>query len=344
MEINLDKLKCDFNIIKETRNKITIIFTILETHLNKLKQTYLSFITNNTQNLFIFGLDSFQFQSKLLDIEYDDMTRLFLAINNKMYCEYYKLYKIIVAYVTENISNKKTLEMIQSTNFPIYKDLEPFKQYNFELIQEIHENIILLLYSINDFVVIQDGDLQKHKKKQQSGLNINNFVTTVNYNILLIREKGILFMSYIHFFHSLHTKYLQRFSMKINLLYSQITHDINFDESISSLKNEMLHKFEECNIDKDLIDEIKRSVEDNSIQSELTNVNVIDTNIIMPQLMLTNVDVQLDQYINIENINNPEHESDIFVVRNAGRDLIIDTNDDVVSILTDGSSINEVIV
>jgi hypothetical protein len=285
MDINLEKLKSDFNTIQEIRSKVTIIFTILENHLNKLKQTYLSFVTNNTQNLFIFGLDSFQFQSKLLDIEYADMKRLFLAINNKMYCEYYKLYNIIVEYIKENISNKKIQEIIKANNFPTYKDLEPFKQYNFEIIQEIHENIILLLYSINDCIVNKEIELQMHTKKQQIGLNINNFVTTFNYNILMIREKGALFISYIHFFHSLHTKYLQRFSMKMNLLYSQITHDINFDETTSSSKKEMLDNFEEFNIDKDLIKEIKRSVEDSetskshspasSIRSELTN-NVED--------------------------------------------------------------------
>lgn len=261
MEINLEQLKGDFNKIKDIRDKITIIFTILEKHLHNLKDIYLSFATNNLQNLCIFGLDSFQFQSKLIDIEYEDMKRLFLAINNKMYCEYYKLYKIIVEYVKVNIINKKIQDIIDTNNFPIYKDLEPFKQYNFETTQEIHENIILLLYGIHDFIVNKDIELQLHKKKQQTGLNINNFVTTFNYNILMIREKGVLFISYIHFFHSLHTKYLQRFSMKMNLLYSQITHDINFNETTSTSNDEMLHNLTEYIIDDKLINEIKLTVE-----------------------------------------------------------------------------------
>ena len=280
MEINLDKLKTEFNTIKEIRNDVSTLFTVLDNQLNKLKQTYLSFVTNNKQNLFIFGLDSFQFQSKMIDIEYDDTTRLFLVINNKMYCEYYKLYKIIAEYVKENIINKKTIEMLHSNIFPIYKDLEPFKQYKFEIIQEMHESIILLLYSINDFIVEQEHDLQMHKQQQESGLHINNFVTTFNYNIMLIREKGILFISYIHFFHSLHTKYLQRFYIKINVLYKQITHDICFDESISCLKNEMCHK------NDDVIPDSKQQVEDvyvsnlqSHISTELTNSSKLIKNI-----------------------------------------------------------------
>jgi len=154
MEINLEQLKKNFVTIKDIRGKVTNVFDILEMHLIKLKNTYSEFVENNRQNLFVFGLDSFQFQSKLIDIEYDDMKRLFLAINNRMYCEYYKLYKIIAEYVKDNIPVKKTLELIKLTNnFPVYKDLEPYKQYKFDLIQGLHENILLLLYEINDFII-----------------------------------------------------------------------------------------------------------------------------------------------------------------------------------------------
>jgi len=235
MNLNLEQLKTNFLVIKDIRNKVTNIFKILENNLNKLKQTYAEFILNNKHNLFVFGLDSFQFQSKLIDIEYEDMRRLFYSINNRMYCEYYKLYKIIVDYIKENINDRKIIELIKEPNyFPIYKDLEPYKQYSFDIVQELHENIIILLYGINDFIINKETELQIHKKKQDTGLNINNFVTTFNFNIVIWKEKVALFISYIDFFHSLHTKYFQRFSMKMNLMYNQISNDINFDETPSN--------------------------------------------------------------------------------------------------------------
>jgi hypothetical protein len=271
MEINLEQLKKNFLTIKDIRGKVIDVFNILETHLVKLKKTYSEFVENNRQNLFVFGLDSFQFQSKLIDIEYDDMKRLFLAINNRMYCEYYKLYKIISEYVKENIPVKKTLELIKLTNnFPVYKDLEPYKQYKFELIQGLHENIVLLLYEINEFIINKENELGIHKKKQDIGLNINNFVTTFNYNILMIKEKGMLFISYIEFFHNLHTKYLQRFAMKMNLMYNQVTHDIRFEDgpnTSETKKKELIHSFESDNIDRSLIKEIRRSFNDSESNS-----------------------------------------------------------------------------
>jgi hypothetical protein len=65
-----------------------------------------------------------------------------------MYCEYFKLYKIITEYVYENINDKKITEIIKVNNFPVYKDLEPFKEYSFETTTEIHENILVIVNSI----------------------------------------------------------------------------------------------------------------------------------------------------------------------------------------------------
>ena len=62
-----------------------------------------------------------------------------------MYCEYFKLHKIIVDYILNNIDDKKITSIIKVNNYPIYKDLEPYKDYKFEIILDIHENILNLL-------------------------------------------------------------------------------------------------------------------------------------------------------------------------------------------------------
>lgn len=232
MDIRINQLKLNFTHIIDIRSQVTSIFDILQVRIDKLKTLYSEFIRSNRDNLFIFGLDSFHFQSKILDIEYDDMKRLFLAINNRIYCEYFKLYNIIVAYVCETIKDKKVLEMFSINNsFPVYKDLEPFKQYKFEIVQEIHENILLLLSSTNNYIINKEHELKLHQGKQDIGLNIDNFVNTFNYNVTSIRDKTLLFITYVEFFHKLHTKYLRRFAIKVQAMYNQINNDINFDEN-----------------------------------------------------------------------------------------------------------------
>ena len=231
MEQRIYSLKTEFNDISLVRDKINNIFDSLKGKMDKLKLLYSDFIKNSKSQLFVFGLDSFHFQSKMIDLEYDDMIRMFLAINNRMYCEYFKLYKIIISYITENISDKKIIDLIKGNNFPVYKDVEPFKDYKFEIIIEVHENILILLNSIMSIVNHRENELSLHKNKQLIGLNIDNFVNSFNFEIVIMKEKIGLFLSYIEFFHKMHAKYLERFNNKILLMYNNINSDIHFDDN-----------------------------------------------------------------------------------------------------------------
>jgi hypothetical protein len=199
-------------------------------------------------------------------MEYDEMKRLFLAISNRMYCEYYKLYKIIVDYISSN-KNDKTLTNIKINDYPIYKDLEPYKDYDFEIIQDIHENIINLVRVLISILNNKENEILLHKNKQSIGLNIDNFITTFNYSINVMKEKIIMFITYIEFFHKLHTKYFKRFSNKIQLMYSHINHDINFDDIKKTNSNDSYssNKYDEDNFS---FDELKYNQSDNSNDSD----------------------------------------------------------------------------
>jgi len=274
MEEKLIKLKSEFSNVITIRNTVKNVFDILQTRIDKLKVIYLEFIKDNKTEMFVFGLDSFYFQSKLIDIEYDDMKRLFLAINNRMYCEYFKLYKIIVEYILKNVNDKKIIELIKVNNFPVYKDLEPFKEYKFEIVLELHVNIINLLSSLNSYLSNKEMELKIYNQKKDIGLNIDNFVTSFNFNNVIVKEKITLFITYIEFFHKLHSKYLKRFSNKIQLMYTHISNDINFDESVelnSEKRNEIINELIGNNIDKEVLDELKNSIHADSTNSDTEN-------------------------------------------------------------------------
>jgi hypothetical protein len=262
MENRISKLKTDFNNITSIRNNVKGVFDVLQLRINKLKMFYSEFIKNNKNKLFVFGLDSFHFQSKLIDVEYDDMKRLFLAINNRMYCEYFKLYKITTEYVYENINDKKITEIIKVNNFPVYKDLEPFKEYNFETTTEIHENILVIVNSIISNLNTRENELNIHRGKQALGLNIDNFITTYNFELTVIKEKISMFLTYIEFFHKLHTKHLKRFSNKIQLMYTHISTDIRFDETIEMNKDKKKEIGEDLAGEQPLTNEIKLNIEE----------------------------------------------------------------------------------
>ena len=232
MDTKLLKIKTIFNKIKDTRIHVVNVFSVLEVKLTKLKNMTNDFIKSNHDVLFVFGLDSFKFQSKLIDFEYADMQKYFYALNNRMYCEYYKLFKIVSEYVDKTIGTNKTFEMIKTNSvFPIYKDLEPYKQYNFETIEEVHKTIILLLGCIQEHIVFKESELENYKIKQHSGLNINNFVNTFLFNVTLIKQNLGLFISYLDFFHNIHIKHFKRFAKKMKSMDDYLNEDITFDDS-----------------------------------------------------------------------------------------------------------------
>jgi hypothetical protein len=268
IEKRLIDLKISFTKIVDTKNEDLSTFATLEIRMNKLKDMYAEFVNNNKGNLFVFGLDSFRFQGKLIDIEYSDMKRLFLAITNRMYCEYFKLFKIIIEYIKENCDDKKLQDFIKvNDNYPIYKDLEPFKQYDFEIIQNLHELLITILTSLNSILINKEYDLKVYQSKNNIGLNIDNFVNTLNFNNIMMREKIILFITYLEFFHKLHNKYFKRFTTKLQLMYGQITHDIKFDDNEEAKKSknqDMLHTLEDEEVGKKILKELRASINDNT--------------------------------------------------------------------------------
>ena len=272
MENRISKLKVDFNNITSIRNNVKGVFDILQLRINKLKLFYSEFIKNNKNKLFVFGLDSFHFQSKLIDVEYDDMKRLFLAINNRMYCEYFKLYKIITEYIYENINDKKITEIIKVNNFHVYKDLEPFKEYSFETTTEIHENILVIVNSIISNLNTRENELNIHRGKQALGLNIDNFITTYNFELTVMKEKISMFLTYIEFFHKLHTKHLKRFSNKIQLMYTHISTDIRFDETIEMNKEKKKEIIDEFAAEQPQTNEIKLNMEEQVQRTETSPI------------------------------------------------------------------------
>ena len=265
METRLNQIKTDFTLLVNLKEDNIKTMHTLGQKIIKLKEIYTEFINNNKQNIFVFGLDSFHFQGKLIDIEYEDMKRIFYAITNRMYCEYFKLYKLIIEYISNNISDKRLLELIRvNNNYPVYKDLEPFKQYDFTLIQNLHEIIIALLQAINGYISNKDNELEAYKIKNSSGLNIDNFVTTFNFNIVVMREKLTLFVTYMEFFHKLHNKYLKRLTTKIQLMFSQIANDIQFEDTSQTKKEKrksLLNNMVDDNIDKNLLHELVGNVD-----------------------------------------------------------------------------------
>lgn len=236
---DLQDLRNNFEKLKSIRLNIKKIFDSLETLKQKLKGIYLDYIEQNKKNDYTFGLDALHFQNMLIDLEYDNMDKLYKIIDNKMYCEYYKLFKLICKYVEENTAEKKILDVCKTkTQFPIYKDLEQFKVYEFNLINELHHNILQLLDEMIIIYKNKQHELETDQMKSRYGLNLDNYIFTLSYKNETIFQNVKLFTRYLQSYHKYHTLYLTRLDIKLRLMWGQMNEDIKINSIHLNNSNE----------------------------------------------------------------------------------------------------------
>jgi hypothetical protein len=251
--VESNKLKINFNEIKNLRESVENLLKSLNDKINTLNTIYNDLIINNineTQN----GLDSLYFQSKLINYELENNYEIFNMIDNNMYCNYYKLYKHILSYLEEIITNKNITSSFSNKNYPVYKDLDINIKYNFETIIEIYNTIIQILDILNNEYMTREHKLDMENNRKKTGLNIDNLVNSLEFNNQNMKNNINLFIQYLCIFNNFHQKYLTRFSLRTKLFYGQINNDIHLEESKNNVNysleqdNIILENYEESNI------------------------------------------------------------------------------------------------
>ena len=145
----IEKLKGSFTNILQVIDEISGVKQTANITLQKLKDAYGTLISENHEKVFLFCLDSFYFQYKSFQLELENLEKGFSFLNNRMYCDYYKLYKMIINTIKEQKQEFSTEAELR--NYMPYKDLEPFQEYRIEDIKDIHQNILHNYLNINIF-------------------------------------------------------------------------------------------------------------------------------------------------------------------------------------------------
>lgn len=226
----INKLKKNFDNIKLLNSDICNIFDNLDTKICKLKELYNGFLHENHNTLLVFGLDTFKFQNKLIDEEYDYLKNNYNLICNKIYCDYYNLYNIIIKFIMNNDSLKKIHKISIKERIEKYDYFNIYKYYNLQLSFDIFQDIINLINALCDTSKSITNSIKNYNNKKKIGLNINNFIYTYAYKNSVLNEQINLYINYLGFFLRMHLKYFTNYIQKIKAMYIQINKDINFDK------------------------------------------------------------------------------------------------------------------
>ena len=95
---SVSTVKSQFETILKIRSDIQTVFDILDGKLGVLKGIFDEIMKTHGHKDFVFGIDSFHFQNKLIETDYNNLTTIYRHIDNRIYCEYYNLYLMVPNY------------------------------------------------------------------------------------------------------------------------------------------------------------------------------------------------------------------------------------------------------
>jgi hypothetical protein len=226
MEQQLETLNSEFSIVKENIHTIVLNSASIKTKIEKLRNIYSEMILENShKKIFLFCLESFNFQIKSFSVDNENLNKSLLLISNRVYCDYYKLFKLIKSLFEEYkyIVPKKISEP------PVYDILNPFFEYSVDDISKMHGDVCLLLYTLIEYFNNNCDNIMAYTSKSQSGICIANFIKTLEYDNSILKDQIHLYLGYIDFFKSTQTKYLVKLMHKMELLKKEINDEINDD-------------------------------------------------------------------------------------------------------------------
>jgi hypothetical protein len=217
----------NFNVMKELRVGLNNIFTEIDEKQKVLNKIYSDLVKTHQDKNYTFGLDSFHFQNRLIQLEYDNMKQVFIFIDNRVYCEYYKLHRILYDFINKEIKEKIIVDklLIMYKKYPIYKDLEPMKIYDFNVIIEINNTIHNVINDLKLYLDEKKQELDEKRKSSEMGINIHSILHEQFYNNIILEERIHMFENYLITFASHHSKYFSRLTIKLKIMLGIVNED-----------------------------------------------------------------------------------------------------------------------
>ena len=224
---SVSTVKSQFETILKIRSDIQTVFDILDGKLGVLKGIFDEIMKTHGHKDFVFGIDSFHFQNKLIETDYNNLTTIYRHIDNRIYCEYYNLYLMVQNYGKELIDADKLKKMPNfQLSFAAYRHLDTKVKYDIEVIKQMQDAVTGCLTDLETHLTSKEQELNNDEEQSRLGLNIDNLVYTEMYRNAMLKARIEMFYKYLTVFHEHHSKYYTRLLLKVKLHLGIVNEDI----------------------------------------------------------------------------------------------------------------------
>jgi hypothetical protein len=183
---------------------------------------YKDFLEKNKTNK-VFGLDSFNYQTRLFDLEMKHVKEHYAFVNNRIYCDYYKLYGMVKTFYKENFKLEP-----KKRNYMPYKDLEPFKPFEFLDSMNLNQDILDMIQKSFEIIRKKEQEVSTGSHTLQR-LNIENYIFNHRYNNDSLKTKVELYEKYLHSYHIYHMSFITNLLAKVSMLFQQNTQPLSIN-------------------------------------------------------------------------------------------------------------------
>jgi len=242
MENTFATIKIDFIKMVDLIHKINGIKLSSHVMLTRFKNIYDEIVhMNNTKKQFLVCLEALHFQYKVLITEQDNLTKMLLMLMNRIYRDYFNYYNAIA----KELARYEIAQPIVTKQHAIYKDTEPFAEFQIEDISLVFENVNTLISAILMKHAENESVVQQYKSRSSTGIFIGNLINTLEYDNSVLEDHAKLFLKSIDFSVKTQTAYLtkmlKRFETMVNDINSEVMlHDSPWDNSAMSVSDQLV--------------------------------------------------------------------------------------------------------
>lgn len=199
---------------------------IIDKRLVELKNKYASLIQSNHKKIFLFCLDSFYFQYRVLHMEQENLTRLFLTTKNRIYGDYFKLYGLMSMQLKDIFHvNISSLNM-DVDKFVKYDDLETLVEYTPSMVNDLFMEINRVLQILHTHYKTQQIIRDAHLANTRDGFTITSFVDTLEYENDMIHRQWLLYRNFLENFCDSQYEYLIKLRARYELVVTEIGNEV----------------------------------------------------------------------------------------------------------------------
>lgn len=220
-----------FESLIELRGDISSVLDTLRAKQDVLVGIYQDLTTTHRSKDFVFGLDSFFFQNELIQGECKHLSSVFGSIDNRVYCEYLTVYRMMIDYTRNDVKDQRvTGHAAFNQTFTPYKHLENSKVHDVRAIKEIHQAIISCLSELESLLSNREAELRNDKQQSALGLNIDNLVYMEGFKNMMLGGRIEMFYKYLSALNEHHTNYYTRLLLKAKLHMGVVEEDVRLKQ------------------------------------------------------------------------------------------------------------------